>query len=51
VTWERVIAQSTSLNLMKVHPNFVSKNDAMKEFYFSLVEFTFLQLGIEANFF
>jgi hypothetical protein len=35
---------------MKVHANSIFKNDATKEFYFGLMEFTFLQLGIKANF-
>jgi hypothetical protein len=35
---------------MKVHANSILKNDATKEFYFGLMEFTFFQLGIKANF-
>jgi hypothetical protein len=39
------------LDLRRIHVNAISKNNIFEEFHFSLMEFAFLQLNIESNFF
>jgi hypothetical protein len=39
------------LDLRRIHVNAISRNNILEEFHFSLMEFTFIQLSIESNFF